>query len=147
MPTLVPLSEPPFKPTTGWLDGFLKRFPLSLRVFTTSVFKNASPVINKASLDNKINSFRSFIQECKARDDIQRIWNMDETPVWLDMPAKRMIHQRGAPTVSRLSTGSEGRRVTVVLCCSDNGDKMAPIMVVRNNEGISGGELVEGIRV
>jgi len=58
------------------------------------------------------------------------MWNMDETPLWLDMPYRTTIESKGARRVPCATTGSEKKRVTVVLCASQHGQKMPPCLIV-----------------
>ena len=53
------------------------------------------------------------------------IINMDETPLYFDMPVSRTINNRGARQVRVKSTGAEKRRFTVILACTASG-KMLP---------------------
>ena len=47
--------------------------------------------------------------------------NMDETPVWMDMPSSRTVEKRGSKTALVKATGHEKNRFTVVLSCMADG--------------------------
>ena len=73
---------------------------------------------------------------------------MDETPVWFDMPAKRTIDRKGSKRVPILTTGNEKKRVTLVLCCSNKGDKMQPALIVRGqSDQHSTSAVLNGVRI
>ena len=67
----------------------------------------------------------------EKRDDYElvQIGNMDETPVWFDMPAARTVESRGAKTVLLKTTGNEKTRFTVVLSCLADGTKLKPMVI------------------
>jgi len=116
-----------FKASNGWLYSFLKRYKLSLRICTTTV-KRATTL--STSITNRADSFHSFVldsvKDWKGKEF--DIWNMDETPVWLDMPAKKTVDVRGRKRIPQLSTGNHRKRLTVVLACS-TGSKVKPMII------------------
>ena len=70
-------------------------------------------------MEEKITEIHSFVikRRRKMNYELQNIGNMDETPVWFDMPAARMIDSHGASTILIKTTGHEKLRFTVVLAC------------------------------
>ena len=54
------------------------------------------------------------------------IGNMDETPVWFDMPTSKTVDSVGAKTVLLKTTGHGKTRFTVVLACLADGTKLKP---------------------
>ena len=57
---------------------------------------------------------------------------MDETPVWFDMPSRYTITKRGTKHVSLRATSNEKKRITVVLACKSNGEKLPPVVILKN---------------
>ena len=63
--------------------------------------------------------------------ELQNIGNMDETPVWFDIPAVRTIDSRGASTILIKTTGHENLRFIVVLACLADGTKLNPMVIFK----------------
>jgi transposase-like protein len=125
---------PSFKASNGWLYGFLKRYTLGLRICTTTVRKRSGDVSAAVSLkEDKIRSFHQFFErstaDWRSSGMDYDIWNMDETPVWMDMPPKTTVDVKGKKRIVQITTGSEKKRITAVLCCSSNGMKSEPLLV------------------
>ena len=59
------------------------------------------------------------------------IGNMDETPVWFDMPTSKTVDSVGAKTVLLKTTGHEKTRFTVVLACLADGTKLKPMVIFK----------------
>ena len=71
-----------FKASCTWLRKFMKRHNIS--------FRRATHVSQKcvSILDDKVQNFLKFVIRLRKRQnyDLSMIGNMDETPIWLDMP-------------------------------------------------------------
>lgn len=67
----------------------------------------------------------------KANYELVNIGNMDETPVWFDMPSARTVNTRGEKTVSITTTGHEKSHFTVVLSCLADGTKLKPMIIFK----------------
>jgi transposase-like protein len=140
MLALTAATDADFKASSGWVKGFMRRFNLSLRQATTFIkripYAGGHPQL---TLGDKIKSFHAFLEQqidaTPAQDSTTAtIWNMDETPIYFDMPANRTVEIKGTGRVPILTTGNERKRATVVLCCSNKGDKM-PMHIVVRGEG------------
>ena len=59
------------------------------------------------------------------------IGNMDETPVWFDMPTSKTVDSVGVKTVLLKTTGHEKTRFTVVLACLADGTKLKPMVIFK----------------
>ena len=57
--------------------------------------------------------------------------NMDETPVWFDMPSARTVNVKGEKTVLVNTTGHEKSQFTVVLACLTDGTKLKPMVIFK----------------
>ena len=70
-----------------------------------------------AELDDKIVNFhRHVIKLCQAHNyDLSWIANMDETPVYFNLPGSRTVHPTGEKTVIVKTTGNERSHFTAVL--------------------------------
>ena len=60
-----------------------------------------------------------------------QIGNMDETPLWLDMPGETTVTHTGDRSVPIRSTGHEKGRFTVVLAAMADGRKLNPFVVFK----------------
>ena len=61
----------------------------------------------------------------------EKIFAMDETCVWFDMPGETTIAEKGSKTVSIKSTGHEKANATVCLTARGDGRKMLPLIVFK----------------
>jgi hypothetical protein len=125
-----------FRASYGWLRGFMKRYSLSRRSCTTRVIKSLaskSSIFKLVSRQDKIGTFHKYLSnityELKRSDQDYDVWNMDETPMWLEMPPKTTIDVRGNKKVAMLTTGYTSARITTVLCCSSEGRKKDPLIL------------------
>jgi len=84
-------------------------------------------------LEEKIDNCHRFVLNCrkKANYELVNIGNMDETPVWFDMPSTRTVNVQGEKTVSITTTGHEKSRFTVVLSCLADGTKLKPMIIFK----------------
>ena len=117
----------PFKASLGWCIRFQKRHGLTLRCKTKIAQKLP------AELDEKICNFQKFIINKRKVIDypLNRIGNMDETPMCFDMPSNTTLHRKGEKTVLIRTTGHEKTRFTVVLGCTADGGKLPPMVIFK----------------
>ena len=59
------------------------------------------------------------------------IGNMDETPLWMDMPGETTVSRAGERTLSIRTTGHDKGRFTVVLAAMADGKKLKPYVVFK----------------
>lgn len=133
------IGETDFKASNGWIYRFLKRFDVSLRA-PTSVGQKDPADARQQALD-----FFEYFSRLRQRLNGYHITyaNLDEVPVWFDMPGGRTYDVEGNRTIKALTTGNEKLRFTVVLCTLSTGEKVKPMIVFRtpkkidiNNENI-----------
>lgn len=107
-----------FQATNSWCTRFLRR-----RNFVSEQKTKIAQKLPE-DLDEKITSFHCFVtKRCKETNyEFVHIGNMDETPVWFDMPSVR--------TVLVNKTGHEKSCFTVVLSCLADGTKVKPMVIV-----------------
>lgn len=98
-----------FKASQGWFAKFKKRNNFSFRR-STHISQHSAEITS-----DRVDSFLRFAMRMRRlrqyRDS--EILNMDETPVWLEMPGKSMLDIKGVSEVYVTSTGHEKERVTV----------------------------------
>ena len=114
-----------FKASLGWCTKFQKRNGLSLR-YKTKIAQKLP-----AELDEKILNFQKFIINNRKLVDypLCRMGNMDETPMYFDMPSNTTLHRKGDKTVLIRTTGHEKTHFTVVLGCTADGGKLPPMVI------------------
>ena len=116
-----------FVASDGWLKNFFRRHNITLRHKTTVCQK--VPEV----LQPKVLSYLLYVRSLRLRLNIPltQIGAMDETPVWLDMPAETTVDFVGSKCIPIKTTGHEKSRVTVVLAAKANGVKLPPFIVFK----------------
>ena len=110
-----------FQASNNWCTRFLARNNLALRQKTKIAQK--LPI----DLEEKIVDFHRFVLNSRKKGNYKlvNIGNMDEMPVWFDMPSARTVATRGEKTVTISTTGHEKSCFTVVLSCLADGTKFS----------------------
>ena len=126
---LSPQSE---EASRGWLEKFLNRHGFSLRRRTT--VSQRLP----GDLQPKVISFIMKTRQLRLRKQypLSMIGNMDETPLWLDMPGETTITHSGDKSVPVRTTGHDKARFTVVLSAMADGRKLKPYVVFKGVRSI-----------
>ena len=81
------------------------------------------------------------------------IINVDETPIFFDAPFESIIEQKGVKQVNIKTSGYEKERISVILACTANGIKLAPLIIFKGQEGkriekeLSAHKLVQNKRI
>ena len=118
-----------FKASNGWYDRFMVRYNLSNRRQTHMSQKK------EEELSQKQQDFLRFIIKLRKskKYDLSEIGNMDETPIWLDMPGNYTIDPKGTKTVTIATTGHEKTRFTIKLAAFADGTKLKPLVLFKGN--------------
>lgn len=132
-----------FVASLGWCNRFMKRHDLRVRNRTKLAQKLPK------ELETKVESFQRFVIQLRKRHDFElsQIGNMDETPVFFDMPSNRTIDVKGSKTVFVKTTGQEKNRFTVVLCCMADGSRLPPTIIFKRKTLPKGLKLPNGVLV
>ena len=132
-----------FKVSNGWCQKFMKRHSLALRQRT-----KISQKLPK-DLDEKITKFHTFVLNLRKKHDfnLDQIGNMDETPMFFDMPGNRTLDKVGNKTVYVRTTGHEKTHFTVVLCCMADGTKLQPMVIFKRKTIPKGEKFPPGVLV
>ena len=83
----------------------------------------------------------------KKKYALSNIGNMDETPLWFDMPGDTTITHRGERSVPIRTTGHDKGRFTVVLSAMADGRKLKPFVVFKGVRPIAELSKVSGVIV
>ncbi|KAJ3615977.1 hypothetical protein MTP99_005568 [Tenebrio molitor] len=118
------------KPGRKWFDSFLRRNPI--------VRQKHAEYINKARASISEEKIRTWFSEVRIllKDDIevlnhpQRIWNMDETAVFLSPKGGLVLAERGKPTYDITST-SEKDNVTTLITVNALGESAPPLTIFK----------------
>ena len=123
-----------FLASPGWFMGFKRRHRIRLRMVTSYSRKYTNSQLNEYQ-----RLYADELQQVMGDKGIQKIfvWNMDKTPMYKDNPRKRTYTALGALDAAVRTTKSERTRMTVVLCCNWNGEKV-PVLVVRMSKSEKG---------
>ena len=116
-----------FKASSGWCNRFMSRHNLVIRQRTHIAQKLP------ADVDDKVMSFHQFVIRHRKQLDFElgQIGNMDETPMFFDMPGSSTVNTIGEKTVTMRTSGSEKSHFTVVLACMADGTKLKPMVVFK----------------
>jgi hypothetical protein len=112
--------------TTGWFAGFKKRHDFVLRRVTSYSHKPSTAIEN----DNP--TIRLFRDSIAKLDPRRVLVNMDETPVWFDNQSRYTVTTKGTRHVKQRATSNEKKRITVVLGCKSNGEKLPPVVILKS---------------
>src|SRR6266542_533001 len=110
-----------------WLDAFLRRYDLGERRRTT-----VSQILPQNLIEIQ-NIFLSYIMYLRIHNKypLKYISNMDETPMWYELPSNATINQKSAKTGNIRTTGHERASFTVVLGCMVDGTKLPAVCIFK----------------
>ena len=63
--------------------------------------------------------------------EMKVVGNVDETPLWFDLPSSQSFDFRGVKSTPGKTTDKEKLRYTVVLSAMADGSKLAPMIVFK----------------
>lgn len=127
--------------SNGWLHNFLNRFQLRCRAVTSVGQKVPA---NAASL---CKTYFDFVDKTFAGIEVPDILNMDETPIYFDMPSNRTYDARGVKTVAAKTAGYEKLRFTVVLTIAADGKKLMPMIIFKGLVNVPKVNFPKGVHV
>ena len=117
-----------------WCSRFLKRNNL--------VFRRAGHIGQPLpkSVNTVVNGFLRDIIRARENmgigdQDLGRIVNMDETPIFFDMPETITIEVKGTKNVKIATFGNDKNRVSVILSIAGDGTKLPPLMIFKGEPG------------
>ena len=121
------LGEEEFTASRGWLEKFFRRYNFSLRRRTTVCQKLPQDYVTKiVTFIIRIRKMREMKQYPLAS-----IGNMDETPLWMDMPGDTTVASVGERSIPIRTSGHEKSRFTVILAALADGRKLQPFVVFK----------------
>ena len=98
-------DDPAFKASVGWYINWKRRHSITLRTKTTLAQRLPN------DLEEQTVKFHRFVIATRQRHGylLSRIFNMDETPMWFEMPSSRTLEFSGSRTVPGADTGGVDR--------------------------------------
>lgn len=124
------INDIDFKASNGWLERFLNRHNIVSRSVTSigqKVPDNAKELCEK---------FFEFFDRTAKDINPSYIGNMDETPLWFDLPRQTTYDFKGVKSVTCKTTGKEKLRYTVVLSSMADGTKLKPMIIFRGLQNV-----------
>ena len=118
-----------------WCYRFLKRWSYTIRRAT-----HVGRKIKVKALDDLAN-FYLILKDIKLKQKIflesdhRRIWNCDETAIWLDLVKGTSVEKIGAKSVPIHTFGNEKVRISVLLCFNALSEKLPPFIIAKAKEG------------
>jgi hypothetical protein len=93
-----------------------------------------------------------FFQYTKEMTDarnfeLRSIGNMDETPLWFDLPCSKSYDFRGVKPMQARTTGKEKIRYTVVLSAMADGTKLPCMVIFKGLKNVPKGRFPNGVTV
>ncbi|CAI7900108.1 unnamed protein product [Closterium sp. NIES-54] len=82
----------------------------------------------RGNVAEQCKSFWQFMRAKRRERGIDTAWiiNVDQTPLWLEMPTTTTVEETGVRSVPIKSAGYQKQRVTVMLACTADGRKLKP---------------------
>lgn len=123
-----------FRASMGFIWRWKRRFSVVRRRKTNESQKTPD------DLAERLQGFLQDVREARYRSAVSNedIWNMDQTMVWFDMPARYSNDVRGSRQVRVKTSGCTKRGFTVALCCSSAGMKMPALVIFKEPRGVLG---------
>ena len=102
-----------------------------------------------AQLEEKLEKFVTNVQVLREAHSFPdaMIINMDETPLYFDMPCSHSVHRKGCREVRIRSTGADKRRLTIILACTAAGDMLPPMVIFKGKRALKNLHIPAGVVV
>jgi len=122
-----------FKGTNKWIFNFCRRHNLaSRRITNVGQADNKSPLIKRQiAID-----YLSDVEVLTTNLNNDMIYNMDETPVYIDMLSSSTISFIGEKNTEADATGHTKMRFTVALCISASGKIIKSLVILKDLKNV-----------
>lgn len=109
----------------------MQRFFLSFRIST-----HVGQIIPTDAL-NKIKEFFKDLKVIRTLNvyTLNQIYNIDETPIFLNMVPKKTIHFKGKKTITIKTTNQEKVRASLLLTITAEGGKLPTLFFFKSKKG------------
>ena len=68
-------------------------------------------------------------------NSFDRLINVDETPLYMEMPSQKTIELKGTKDIEVTTFGGEKERISLILVIAGNGGKLPPILIFKAKKG------------
>ncbi|KAH9157747.1 hypothetical protein LEN26_003170 [Aphanomyces euteiches] len=119
------LSTHQFKASTRWVNSFMGRWRLSMRM------KGRSGLNSKEDGEAALERFSNEIMNLILEKNIVEIYNADQTAVNYEVVPDKTINAKGAKHIWIKSTGQEKDRMTAMLLADSKGTKYPLFLVLK----------------
>ncbi|KAH9076873.1 hypothetical protein Ae201684P_010804 [Aphanomyces euteiches] len=120
------LSSQQFKASNHWVNGFMDRWHLSMRM------KGRSGLCSDDDGEAALEKFSNEIQDMIFNKNIVEIYNADQTAVNYEIIPDSTINAKGAKHIWIKSTGHEKDRMTAMLLGDTKGNKYPMFLVLKS---------------
>ena len=127
-----------------WIWGFCKRHSITSRRITHHGQEDKRDAVY---VKRTVEDYLLAVQHLTADLDSAHIFNMDETPVYVDMTGGCTLDFKGARSVNALHTGHDKTRFTVVICYSMAGHLLQTMIIFKNLKKVPKCRVPRGIFV
>ena len=110
--------------------------------------------VGQALKENTFGLFDRFIfndikfrKDMKIIEDLNRFWNVDETPIYFYMTYNTTISKIGEKSVKVHTFGGEGLRVSLILSILADGEKHPQFIIFKRTKNDLKNRLIDSIRV
>jgi hypothetical protein len=131
-----------FGGSDGWLRRWKKRYDVSLRAKTSMCQKLPPAYMDKITCFQRT-VVRLRVEHCVS--DIALLANMDQTPMYFDMPDSNTLAKKGVREVRLVTCGAQKTRFTVALTALGHGGKIKPMCVFKGKHFIKGTKVPDGV--
>ena len=115
-----------FQASDGWLGGWLDRFNKTFRRVTKT--GRDLPINYSQTIANFLNQTQVVFRN--QHFDRSKIFNMDETTIYLDCPSRYTYEKRGVKRVKIDTNGAEFLRISAIYTASADGEKLPIFLLV-----------------
>ncbi|KAF0702467.1 Aste57867_7790 [Aphanomyces stellatus] len=117
-----------FKASQTWVSGFLRRWRMAMRS------KTRSGQANLAQGEKALEDFAMKIREVVQTQEIENIYNADQTGINYEYLPKQTVDSKGSKTVWIKCAGHEKDRMTAMLLADSKGTKYPLFLVLKSQQ-------------
>lgn len=122
-------------PTSGWVEGFLKRYPM-ISYRTPEAISKASAPNTKEDFAGLWRNIYGYLERTDQLDLLHKPeiwWNSDETSFDKDPVPRKVLARKGTKRVHRREMGNPKENTTVTYAFSAAGDHVEPLITLKDS--------------
>ncbi|CAF1075178.1 unnamed protein product [Brachionus calyciflorus] len=137
------ISQNGFQASDGWLGGWLDRLNKTFRRVTTT--GRDLPTNYSHTIANFLNQTQNVLRNNNFNRS--KIFNMDETSIYLDCPSRYTYENKGAKRVKIDTNGAELVRISAIYTASADGEKFPIFLLVPRTKELDNYEPPNNIKL